>query len=245
MNLSPKDFLKITLSRLGLRNPFNKVFKVIEFETTSYCNRKCDYCPNVDFERFGEEDGFFMKEEVFKTFYQSCFFGVITFLSFIQMFILGTVVGISLKKGFKVSVNDFTPILPNNMQILIYILSLVGFIIFLTFALRKKEYKILFKDIRNVDSILNHMITENPSFAIKYEIVEQTGNRISYYPYASKLSLLKAFEDSFNRKMVKILPFMKDFETLQLSFDGNVVIARGMAGGVDKLKKRLKILELI
>jgi len=66
MNLSPKDFLKITLSRLGLRNPFNKVFKVIEFETTSYCNRKCDYCPNVDFERFGEEDGFFMKEEVFK-----------------------------------------------------------------------------------------------------------------------------------------------------------------------------------
>ena len=184
-------------------------------------------------------------EEVFKTFYQSCFFGVITFLSFIQMFILGTVVGISLKKGFKVSVNDFTPILPNNMQILIYILSLVGFIIFLTFALRKKEYKILFKDIRNVDSILNHMITENPSFAIKYEIVEQTGNRISYYPYASKLSLLKAFEDSFNRKMVKILPFMKDFETLQLSFDGNVVIARGMAGGVDKLKKRLKILELI
>ena len=184
-------------------------------------------------------------EEVFKTFYQSCIFGIITFLSFIPMFILSMAVGISLKKGFKVSVNDFTPILPNNMQILIYILSLVGFIMFLTFALRKKEYKILFKDIRNVDSILNHMITENPSFAIKYEIVEQTGNRISYYPYASKLSLLKAYEDSFNRKMVKILPFMKDFETLQLSFDGNLVIARGMAGGIDKLKKRLKILELI
>ena len=184
-------------------------------------------------------------EEVFKTFYQSCIFGIITFLSFIPMFILSMAVGISLKKGFKVSVNDFTPILPNNMQILIYILSLVGFIIFLTFLLRKKEYKILFKDIRNVDSILNHMITENPSFAIKYEIVEQKGNTISYYPYSSKLSLLKAYEDSFNRKMVKILPFMKDFETLQLSFDGNVVIAKGMAGGIDKLKKRLKILELI
>ncbi|MBC8311746.1 MAG: adenylate/guanylate cyclase domain-containing protein [Candidatus Marinimicrobia bacterium] len=184
-------------------------------------------------------------EEVFKTFYQSCIFGIITFLSFIPMFILGMVVGISLKKGFKVSVNDFTPILPNNMQILIYILSLVVFIMFLTFALRKKEYKILFKDIRNVDSILNHMITENPSFAIKYEIVEQKGNTISYYPYGSKLSLLKTYEDAFNRKMVKILPFMKDFETLQLSFDGNVVIARGMAGGIDKLKKRLKILELI
>ena len=38
-----KDLLKITLSRLGLRNPFNKMFKVIEFETTAYCNRKCNY----------------------------------------------------------------------------------------------------------------------------------------------------------------------------------------------------------
>jgi len=62
-----KDYTKIFLSRTGLRNPFNKIFKVIEFETTSYCNRKCDYCPNVDFERFGDEDLFFMKEEVFKT----------------------------------------------------------------------------------------------------------------------------------------------------------------------------------
>ena len=116
---------------------------------------------------------------------------------------------------------------------------------FLTFALRKKEYKILFKDIRNVDSILNHMITENASFAIKYEIVEQNGNTISYYPYASKLSSLKAYEDFFNRKMIKIFPFMKDFETLQLSFDGNVVVARGMASSLEKLKKRLEILELI
>ena len=45
--------------------------------------------------------------------------------------------------------------------------------------------------------------------------------------------------------MIMIFPFMKDFETLQLTFDGNVVIAKGHAGGVDKLKKRLKILELI
>jgi len=67
MNLNIKDYVKLALSRTGLRNPFKNVFKVIEFETTSYCNRKCDYCPNVDFERFGDDDSFFMKENVFKT----------------------------------------------------------------------------------------------------------------------------------------------------------------------------------
>ena len=62
-----KDLIKITLSRLGLRNPFNSMFKVIEFETTSYCNRKCEYCPNMDYERFGDDEDFFMKDEVFKS----------------------------------------------------------------------------------------------------------------------------------------------------------------------------------
>ena len=38
---------------------------------------------------------------------------------------------------------------------------------------------------------------------------------------------------------------MKDFETLQLTFDGNIVVARGAWSSINKLKKRLKILELI
>ena len=67
MNLNLKDIVKLALSRTGLRNPFSKMFNVIEFETTSYCNRKCSYCPNVDFERFGDDDDFFMKEKVFHT----------------------------------------------------------------------------------------------------------------------------------------------------------------------------------
>ena len=62
-----KDISKIILSRSGIRNPFNKMFKELEFETTSYCNRKCDYCPNVEFERFGEDENFLMKQEVFET----------------------------------------------------------------------------------------------------------------------------------------------------------------------------------
>ena len=60
-----KDITKIILSRSGIRNPFKNLFKVIEFETTSYCNRKCEYCPNIDFERFGDEDNFFMKNTIF------------------------------------------------------------------------------------------------------------------------------------------------------------------------------------
>lgn len=62
-----RDYIKLILSNLGLRNPFNEVFKEIEFETTAYCNRKCNYCPNVDFERFGEVENFLMSEDVFKT----------------------------------------------------------------------------------------------------------------------------------------------------------------------------------
>lgn len=180
-------------------------------------------------------------KELFESFYKSCIFGVISYLLFIAIIILFDIV------GFIISPNDFTLSIfkLNNMQIIISILSMLVFIMFLTFVFRKKEYKILFKDIRNVDSVLNHMITENPSFAIKYEIVEQKENSIFYYPYSSKLSAIKAYEDFFNRQMIKIFPFMKDFETLQLTFDGNVVIAKGMAGGVDKLNKRLKILELI
>ena len=56
-----KDIIKIFFSRSGLRNPFNKIFSEIEFESTAYCNRKCNYCPNVEFERFGDDENFLMK----------------------------------------------------------------------------------------------------------------------------------------------------------------------------------------
>ena len=65
--LNLKDLIKIFLSRSGLRNPFNKIFSEIEFESTAYCNRKCNYCPNIEFERFGDDENFLMKQEVFET----------------------------------------------------------------------------------------------------------------------------------------------------------------------------------
>ena len=75
--------------------------------------------------------------------------------------------------------------------------------------------------------------------------VEQKGNTIVYYPYGPEFLGAKSFENFMNRHMVKIFPFMKDFETLQLTFDGNVVVVRGAWNSINKLKKRLKILELI
>ena len=172
--------------------------------------------------------------ELFESFYKSCIFGIIFFLGMIAFTIVFDLVDFIIYQD-KINLGHIN----------IFIFASVGFIMFLTIVMRKKEYKILFKDIRNVDSILNHMVTDDVSFAISYEIVEQKGNTIVYYPYSLKFSAIKAFEDFFNRYMIKIFPFMKDFETLQLTFDGNVVIVKGMAGSVDKLKKRLKILELI
>ena len=53
-----KNIIKKTLSNTNIINPFNDIFKEIEFETLAYCNRKCFYCPNVDFERLGDEASF-------------------------------------------------------------------------------------------------------------------------------------------------------------------------------------------
>ena len=41
-------------------------FDQIEVETTTYCNRKCSYCPNVKYERFGPENDFYMQSDVFE-----------------------------------------------------------------------------------------------------------------------------------------------------------------------------------
>ncbi|MBH10745.1 MAG: hypothetical protein CMG74_10430 [Candidatus Marinimicrobia bacterium] len=62
-----KDTIKKSLARMEIMNPFRTIFKEVEFETLAYCNRKCEYCPNVDWERFGDDESFFMKDEVFRT----------------------------------------------------------------------------------------------------------------------------------------------------------------------------------
>lgn len=65
---SLKRIIKKTSVNLGLLDTFRKPFKEIEFETTSYCNRKCVYCPNSKYERVDSEDGRYMKEAIFNKF---------------------------------------------------------------------------------------------------------------------------------------------------------------------------------
>ena len=42
----------------------SKQFNHIELEITSFCNRKCVYCPNVSFDRVDSSGSFLMKEEI-------------------------------------------------------------------------------------------------------------------------------------------------------------------------------------
>ncbi len=104
-------------------------------------------------------------------------------------------------------------------------------------VITKKEEKILFKDIRNVDKLLDYMVTESASNPIlKYEILEQKGNLIRYWPYP-RYSILKILD----KPLIMLAP---KSESLTLHFDGNVVYMRGIWFSVNKLKKQLKLLEL-
>jgi len=125
-----------------------------------------------------------------------------------------------------------------------FIVFLLGMSIFLGLFLRKKEEKISFGDIRNVDTLLDYMITDNLGITGKYEVVEKSGNSITYYPY-NPIFIMKKFEIIFNWILFKIIPSSTNFETLTLVFDGNTVNAKGVWHSINKLKKRLKILEFL
>ena len=125
-----------------------------------------------------------------------------------------------------------------------FIVFLLGMSIFLGLLLRKKEEKISFADIRNVDTLLDYMITDNLEITRKYEVVEKSGNSITYYPY-NRIFIMKNFEIIVNWILFKIIPSSTNFENLTLVFDGNTVNARGAWHSINKLKKRLKILELV
>ena len=77
-----KEFVKDRLSQIkqtplgiNFRRQYSRLrptpyikddFSQIEIETTTFCNRKCTYCPNSEFERFGPADNFYMLDDVFK-----------------------------------------------------------------------------------------------------------------------------------------------------------------------------------
>ena len=123
-----------------------------------------------------------------------------------------------------------------------------GFLGFLTFYLPfmcsilmmcyfKKEEKVIFSDIRNVDKILDYMITDLDNIPLnRYEIIEQKGNSILYWP------TLKSFLRIIDKPIIFVA---KEAESILLRFDGNVVYIRSRWSAINKLKKQLKLLELV
>ena len=106
---------------------------------------------------------------------------------------------------------------------------------------RKKEEKFVFNDIRNIDKLLDEIVTGHVSYAGgHYEIIEKDKNSITYYPYSSNSS---KFFGKIEKQLNRIVPIMVKIESLTLRFDGNVVTIRGMWFSVNKFKKQLKFME--
>jgi hypothetical protein len=100
----------------------------------------------------------------------------------------------------------------------------------------KNGIKVSFADIRNIDKLLDYMVTEMPQNILKkYAILEKRGNTIIYYPYSRGFGLL---EKTF-------LKFLLKYEQLELKFDGNVVKIYGLWITVRRLKKQLNVFKLL
>ena len=101
---------------------------------------------------------------------------------------------------------------------------------------RKKEEKFVFNDIRNIDKLLDYMVTEMPQNIFKkYAILEKRGNTIIYYPYSRGFGWL---EKTFFKFLLK-------YEQLELKFNGNVVKIYGLWITVRRLKKQLNVFKLL
>ena len=100
----------------------------------------------------------------------------------------------------------------------------------------KNGIKVSFADIRNIDKLLDYMVTEMPQNILKkYAILEKRGNTIIYYPYSRGFGLL---EKTFFKFLLK-------YEQLELKFDGNVVKIYGLWITVRRLKKQLNVFKLL
>ena len=77
-----------------------------------------------------------------------------------------------------------------------------------------------------------------------YSVIRPAG-KLSPINKKRIIFIMKKFEIIFNWILFKIIPSSTNFETLTLVFDGNTVNARGVWHSINKLKKRLKILELL
>ena len=104
------------------------------------------------------------------------------------------------------------------------------FIITLSFLCSKWTYKIQFKDIRNVGSILDTLILN-----YGYEIISQSKNRIKYLHLPKQYLFMNSFTKS------KYHPkFLTEMNILRTEYDGNTIRMEGMFYHIIRLLGKLK-----
>jgi len=165
---------------------------------------------------------------------QKAFFKVFTILVCIMF--LGFIVGLIpffirgiLNEDFTralYKLNGITHLFDNQPRVILWTVC----IIIGSFLLSKWVYKIQFKDIRNVSSILDTLILN-----YGYEIVKQSKNRIEYLHLPKQYFFMNFFTKSkFHPK------FLTEMNILRVQYDGNTIRIKGMFYHVKRLLWKLK-----
>ena len=254
---SVKSKLKLDAKRIDevdLKHIDNKytIYKIPEKDIEEYNEKMTEDSSSIEEEKpkikiNSLETVSKIPQEIFKAIFPHALYSsLIIHLFFNIAYKIGKMIGQENLPFFQ-DFNIFPSSLTDSGWSLLFTIGGENFIYFLQFILMyiiiyvliitKKEVKITFADIRNVEKLLDYMATESASNPIlRYEKIEQNKNVIRYWPYA------RSFFRFFDK--IEILITSKKTQSLYLRFDGNVVHMRGMWFSVNKLKKQLKLLEL-
>ena len=127
--------------------------------------------------------------------------------------------------------NDIIYIFNNQLRLILLPLTILIIISFLgSFFVSKWTYKMQFKDIRNVSSLLDTLIMH-----YGYKIVNQSKNNIEYLHLPKVNFLFNFFRKSkYNPK------FLTEMDILRIQFNGNTIIIEGMFYHVKRILWHLK-----
>ena len=127
--------------------------------------------------------------------------------------------------------NDIIYIFNNQLRLILLPLTILIIISFLgSFFVSKWTYKMQFKDIRNVSSLLDTLIMH-----YGYKIVNQSKINIEYLHLPNVNFLFNFFRKSkYNPK------FLTEMDILRIQFNGNTIIIEGMFYHVKRILWHLK-----
>ena len=150
--------------------------------------------------------------------------------------LLGFIVGLAPHFIYGIFIEDFARalyklngiiyIFNNQPRVILFLLTLIiG-----SFLISKWTYKIQFKDIRNVSSLLDTLIIH-----YGYEIVKQSKNSIEYLHLPKQYFFINFFTKSkYHPKL------LTEMNILRIKYDGNTIRMAGMLYHIKRLLWRLK-----